>query len=410
MAYSNFMVQNGRMIARAARLTELRAALRRSRVVALIGPRQSGKTTLARQIVPASSLNYFDLEDPVSLARLAEPMTTLASLRGTVVIDEVQRRPDLFPTLRVLADRRPLTARFLILGSASPELSRQSTETLAGRIETMTLTGFSLGEVGVRVMDRHWRRGGFPPAFLARSDAASLTWRQQFIRTFLERDLPGLGVSLPAEALLRFFTMVAHYHGGMWNAADPARSLGVSEPTVRRYLDLFTGLFLVRQLPAWHANLGKRQVKAPKVYIRDSGLFHALLGLTTTQDLLSHPKAGASWEGYVLEEVLRVVRPEGAFFWATHTGAELDLLLLKGGRRYGVEMKRQDAPRLTPSMRVALEDLGLTRLTVLYPGTRRYALTERIMVVPAAELADGRPDAVIASPRRSQLSPPRLGG
>lgn len=398
------------MIARAARLTELRAALRRSRVVALIGPRQSGKTTLARQIVPAGSLNYFDLEDPVSLARLAEPMTTLAPLRGTVVIDEVQRRPDLFPTLRVLADRRPLPARFLILGSASPELSRQSSETLAGRIETMALTGFSLGEVGVRAMDRHWRRGGFPPAFLARSDAASLTWRQQFIRTFLERDLPGLGVSLPAEALLRFFTMVAHYHGGMWNAADPARSLGVSEPTVRRYLDLFTGLFLVRQLPAWHANLGKRQVKAPKVYIRDSGLFHALLGLTTTRDLLSHPKAGASWEGYVLEEVLRVVRPEGAFFWATHTGAELDLLLLKGGRRYGVEMKRQDAPRLTPSMRVALQDLGLTRLTVLYPGTRRYALTERIMVVPAAELADGRPDAVIASPRRSQLSPPPPGG
>lgn len=404
------MVQNGRMIARAARLTELRAALRRSRVVALIGPRQSGKTTLARQIVPASSLNYFDLEDPVSLARLAEPMTTLAPLRGTVVIDEVQRRPDLFPTLRVLADRRPLPARFLILGSASPALSRQSSETLAGRIETMTLTGFSLGEVGVRRMDRHWRRGGFPPAFLARSDAASLTWRQQFIRTFLERDLPGLGVSLPSEALLRFLTMVAHYHGGMWNAADPARSLGVSEPTVRRYLDLFTGLFLVRQLPAWHANLGKRQVKAPKVYIRDSGLFHALLGLTTTRDLLSHPKAGASWEGYLLEEVLRAVRPEGAFFWATHTGAELDLLLLKGGRRYGVEMKRQDAPRLTPSMRVALEDLGLTRLTVLYPGTRRYALTERIMVVPAAELADGRPDVVIASPRRSPLSPSRPRG
>jgi predicted AAA+ superfamily ATPase len=399
MAYSNFMVQNDRMIARAARLTELRAALRRSRVVALIGPRQSGKTTLARQIVPASSLNYFDLEDPVSLARLAEPMTALAPLRGTVVIDEVQRRPDLFPTLRVLADRRPLPARFLILGSASPELSRQSSETLAGRIETMTLTGFSLGEVGVRAMDRHWRRGGFPPAFLARSDAASLTWRKQFIRTFLERDLPALGVSLPAEALLRFFTMVAHYHGGMWNAADPARSLGVSEPTVRRYLDLFTGLFLVRQLPAWHANLGKRQVKAPKVYIRDSGLFHALLGLTTIRDLLSHPKAGASWEGYVLEEVLQVVKPEGAFFWATHTGAELDLLILKGGRRYGVEMKRQDAPRLTPSMRVALEDLELTRLTVLYPGTRRYALTERIVVVPAAELADGRSDAVIASPR-----------
>ncbi|MGH7375770.1 MAG: ATP-binding protein [Candidatus Rokuibacteriota bacterium] len=395
------------MIARASHLAELRAALGRSRVVALIGPRQSGKTTLARQIVPASSLNYFDLEDSVSLARLAEPMTTLTPLRGTVVIDEIQRRPDLFPTLRVLADRRPVPARFLILGSASPELLRQSSETLAGRIEMLTLTGLSLGEVGVRVMDRHWRRGGFPRGFLALSDAASLTWRQQFIRTFLERDLPGLGISLPAEALLRFFTMVAHYHGGVWNAADPARSLGVSEPTVRRYLDLFTGLFLVRQLPAWHANLGKRQVKAPKVYIRDSGLLHALLGLTTTRDLLSHPKAGASWEGYVIEEVLAVVRPEGAYFWATHTGAELDLLLLKGGRRYGVEVKRQDAPRLTPSMRVALEDLDLTGLTVVYPGARRYALAERIEVVPAAELADNRPDAVIARPRPAGRRRPR---
>ena len=392
---------DGGMIARPARLAELRAALKRSRVVALIGPRQSGKTTLARQIVPAGSLNYFDLEDPVSVARLAEPMTTLAPLGGTVVIDEIQRRPDLFPALRVLADRRPVPARFLILGSASPELLRQSAETLAGRIETITLTGFSLDEVGARAMDRHWRRGGFPPAFLARSDGASLIWRQQFTRTFLERDLPELGVSLPAAALMRFFTMVAHYHGGVWSAADPARSLGVSEPTVRRYLDLFTGLFLVRQLPAWHENLGKRQVKAPKVYIRDSGLLHAVLGLATPHELLSHPKAGASWEGYVLEEVLRAVRPEAAYFWATHTGAELDLLLLKGGRRYGVEVKRQDAPQLTPSMRIALDDLKLARLTVVYPGARRYALTDRVMVVPAVELASGKPEAVIAVPRRS---------
>lgn len=387
------------MVARAARLAELRAALKRSRVVGLIGPRQSGKTTLARQIVPAGSTNYFDLEDPVSLARLAEPMTTLAPLRGTIVIDEIQRRPDLFPALRVLADRRPLPARFLILGSASPELLRQSSETLPGRLETITLTGFSLAEVGASAMDRHWRRGGFPPAFLARSDAASLTWRQQFVRTFLERDLPALGVSLAPEALLRFFTMIAHYHGGVWSAADPARSLGLSEPTVRRYLDLFTGLFLVRQLPAWHENLGKRQVKAPKVYVRDSGLLHALLGLGTAHELLSHPKAGASWEGYVLEEVLQAVRPDGAYFWATHTGAELDLLLLKGGRRYGVEVKRQDAPRLTPSMRAALTDLKLTRLTVLYPGSRRYALADRMAVVPAVELAAGRADAVIRAPR-----------
>ncbi|MGH7366836.1 MAG: ATP-binding protein [Candidatus Rokuibacteriota bacterium] len=389
------------MIARVARLAELRAALRRSRVVALIGPRQSGKTTLARQIVPAGSLNYFDLEHPVSLARLAEPMTALAPLRGTVVIDEIQRRPDLFPALRVLADRPPVPARFLILGSASPELLRQSAETLAGRIETITLTGFSLEEVGARTLDRRWRRGGFPPAFLARSDAASLTWRQQFTRTFLERDLPGLGISLPAAALMRFFTMIAHYHGDIWNAADPARSLGVSEPTVRRYLDLFTGLFLVRQLPAWHENLGKRQVKAPKVYIRDSGLLHALLGLATPRELLSHPRMGASWEGYVLEEVLHAVRPDDAYFWATHTGAELDLLLFKAGRRYGVEVKRQDAPRLTPSMRVALGDLKLAHLTVLYPGARRYALTDRVTVLPAVELGGSRPEVLITGSRGS---------
>jgi len=389
------------MIARPARLAELRAALKRSRVVALIGPRQSGKTTLARQIVPAGSPNYFDLEDPVSLARLAEPMTTLAPLRGTVVIDEVQRRPDLFPALRVLADRRPVRARFLILGSASPDLLRQSAETLAGRIETITLTGFSLEEVGARAIDRHWRRGAFPPAFLAASDGASLAWRQQFTRTFLERDLPALGVSLPPEALLRFFTMIAHYHGGVWNAADPARSLGVSEPTVRRYLDLFTGLFLVRQLPAWHENLGKRQVKAPKVYIRDSGLLHGLLGLATSHELLSHPKAGASWEGYVLEELLHAARPESAYFWATHTGAELDLLLFKGGRRYGVEVKRQDAPRLTPSMQVALDDLKLARLIVVYPGPRRYALADRVMVVPAVELASSKAKMVITGPGSS---------
>jgi hypothetical protein len=288
----------------------------------------------------------------------------------------------------------------LILGSAAPELSRQSPETLAGRIETMTLTGFSLAEVGARAVDRHWRRGGFPLAFLARSEAGSFAWRQQFLRTFLERDLLTLGVTLPAEALMRFFTMVAHYHGGVWNAADPARSLGVSEPTVRRYLDLFTGLFLVRQLPAWHENHGKRQVKAPKVYIRDSGLLHTLLGLATPRELLSHPKAGASWEGYVLEEVLHVVRPEAAYFWATHTGAELDLLFFKAGKRYEVEVKFQDAPRLTPSMRIAFDDLRLERLTVLYPGEQRYPLSHRVTVVPAAELNAGKPGALIGGARR----------
>jgi len=393
------------MIERPRWLAEIRAALKRSRVTALVGPRQAGKTTLARQILAADAPGYFDLEDPRSLARLDEPMTALAPLKGIVVIDEIQRRPDLFPVLRVLSDRRPLAARFLILGSASPDLLRQSSETLAGRIETITLSGFGVDELGVRsgALRRLWRRGGFPPAYLARSERASYVWRQQFIQTYLERDLPQLGITIPATTLQRFWTMLAHYHGGIWNAAEAARSLGVTEPTARRYLDLLTGLFLVRQLRPWHENLKKRQVKSPKVYLRDSGLLHALLGLASERELLSHPKVGASWEGYAIEETLRVVRPDAAHFWATHTGAELDLLLLVRGRRYGVEVKFQDAPRLTSSMRIALEDLGLMRLTVLYPGHQRYDLERRVAVVPLAELATRGADAVIggAAPRRS---------
>ena len=367
----------------------MRRGLRRSRVVALIGPRQSGKTTLARQIVPNGSGNYFDLEDPTSRALLAEPMTALQGLRGIVVIDEVQHRPDLFPVLRVLADRKPVPARFLILGSASPDLLRQSSESLAGRIETIPVSGFSLDEIGDRALDRHWLRGGFPLSFLARTNADSVAWRQQFIQTFLERDLPQLGVTIPAPALLRFWTMVAHSHGGIWSAADPARSLGIGESTVRRYLDLFTSLLIVRQLQPWHENLSKRQVKAPKVYVRDSGLMHALLGIRSAKDLLSHPKCGASWEGYAIEEILKIFEPEQAYFWATHQGAELDLLLFKGGRRIGIEIKRADAPAITPSMRIAIADLGLHRLIVLYPGSRTYDLNSQVRVMPLDSLANG---------------------
>lgn len=376
------------MIERARWRAGLRAALGRSRVTALVGPRQAGKTTLAREIVRPDSPAYFDLEDPASLARLAEPMTALAPLRGVVVIDEIQRRPELFPVLRVLTDRRPPRARFLILGSASPELLRQSSETLAGRIEIVTLSGFDAGEVAHdgASLRRLWRRGGFPPAFLARSEAASFAWRQQFVRTFLEREVPQLGIAIPAPTLHRFWTMLAHYHGGIWNAAEAARSLGVSEPTARRYLDLLSGLFMVRQLQPWHENLKKRQVKSPKVYLRDSGLLHSLLGVGTEREMLSHPKAGASWEGFAIEQALRAVQPQAAHFWATHTGSELDLLLLVRGRRYGVEVKFQDAPRLTPSMRIAREDLGLTRLVVLYPGERRYRLDPHVEVVPLLEL------------------------
>ena len=383
------------MIPRPGLLSFLKAALRRSRVVALIGPRQAGKTTLAQWIVPADSPRYFDLEDPSSLARLDEPMTALEGLRGTVVIDEIQRRRDLFPVLRVLADRKPLPARFLILGSASPVLLRQASESLAGRIEMMTLSGFGLDELGSNALARHWRRGSFPPAYLARSEADSFRWRGQFIRTVLERDLPQLGVRISSATLHRFWMMLAHYHGNIWSAAEPARSLGLSQPTVRHYLDIMTDLFMVRQLPPWHENLLKRQVKSPKVYVRDSGLLHQLLGIKTERDLLGHPKMGNSWEGYAIEEVMKLTEPEGAYFWATHTGAELDLLILKDGRRYGIEVKRQDAPRLTASMRIALEDLKLDNLCVLYPGSRAYDISHRVRAVPLTSLAEGGADLVL---------------
>lgn len=374
------------MINRATTISAIETALARSRVTALIGPRQCGKTTLARRFVAPDSLNYFDLEDPVSLARLDEPMTALANLTGLVVIDEVQRRPELFPVLRVLADRSPLPARFLILGSAAPELLRQSSETLAGRLEIIRISGFTLAETGVENQPLHWLRGGFPCSYLAASDEDSLVWRKNFARTLVERDIPQLGIGIPAQALLRFWTMLAHYHGQIWNAAPPARSLGVSEPTVRRYLDLLEGVFMVRQLQPWHANLKKRQVKAPKVYLRDSGLLHHLLGIRYAADLLTHPGCGASWEGYVVEEALSAIQPDEAYFWATHNGAELDLLLIKNGKRIGIECKRADAPRITPSIKIAMSDLELDRLFVIFPGARSYSLAERVAAVPLVEL------------------------
>lgn len=375
------------MIARTHSIARLEIALSRSRITLLIGPRQCGKTTIARQFVPSDSANYFDLEDPVSLARLEEPMTALAPLTGLVVIDEVQRRPELFPILRVLADRQPLPARFLILGSAAPELLRQSSESLAGRMEIVAMSGFSLAEVGNEQQSRHWLRGGFPCSYLAASDNDSSAWLKSFTLTLVERDIPQLGIGVPAAMLIRFWTMLAHCHGQIWNAAPPARSLGVSEPTVRRYLDLLEGVFMVRQLQPWHANLKKRQVKSPKVYFRDSGVLHNLLGIRGDRELLNHPACGASWEGYVIEEAIRVVSPDESYFWATHNGAELDLLLVKNGFRIGIECKRSDAPRLTPSMRTSLTDVELDRLVVIYPGTRRYSLAEGVEVLPLVELA-----------------------
>ena len=374
------------MIERKPDIDLVRHALRRSPVVALLGPRQCGKTTLARQFVAPDSLNYFDLEDPASLSRLDEPDTALRPLKKLVVIDEVQRRPELFSLLRVLADRRPLPARFLILGSVSLDLLRQSSESLAGRIETLPLEGFRLADLGASAQGRHWLRGGFPRAYTPRLEANSLSWRRQFLQTFIERDLPQLGIRIPAVAVRRFWNMLAHYHGQTWNAAELARGLAVNESTVRHYLDLLTGVFMVRQLQPWHENLGKRQVKAPKVYVRDSGLLHTLLGITSQRDLEYHPKVGASWEGYAVEETIKALQPDEAYYWATYNRAELDLLLFKKGRRIGVECKRADAPTLTPSMRIALSDLKLDYLYVAYPGTKAYKLARNVEVVPLAKL------------------------
>jgi predicted AAA+ superfamily ATPase len=376
------------MIKRLSLLFQIQTSLQRSRIVALIGPRQSGKTTLAQSIVAPNSVNYFDLEDPVSFSRLEEPMTTLSMLQGLVVIDEIQRRPELFPLLRVLADRQPLPAKFLILGSTSPTLIRSASESLAGRLETIQVCGFSLAEVGAGAVMTHWLRGGFPLSFLAENDSNSTIWRQNFIQSFLERDLPQWGIRIPAATLRRFWSMLAHYHGQIWNAAEAASSFGVSEMTISHYLDILEGVFMIRLLRPWHANLQKRQVKSPKVYFHDSGLLHYLLGIRSDLDLYTHPKIGASWEGYAIEETIKAIAPDESYFWKTHNGAELDLLLMKDGQRIGVECKRMDAPRLTPSMRIAMNDLQLDRMIILYPGERNYPLTDQIQVVPLVQLVD----------------------
>jgi len=383
------------MIKRDAYKEYVEHALGRSRAVALLGPRQCGKTTLAREFVDIDSPNYFDLEDNSSLIGLADPKTALAPLKELVVIDEIQRRPEIFPILRVLLDRTPLPAKFLILGSASPDLLRQSSESLAGRLELIEMDGFNLSEVGEKKSSSLWTRGGFPLSFLAKSEADSFAWRNSFIKTFLERDLRQQGIDVPTVALHRFWTMLAHSHGQIWNAAPFATSLGLSQPTVRKYLDILTGLFMVRQIQPWYANIKKRQVKAPKVYIRDTGILHSLLGIKIEAELPRHPACGASWEGFVIEEVIHAVEPDDVYYWATHQGAEIDLILFKGGKMYGVEIKRQDAPTMTLSMRIALEDLKLERIAVIYPGTKRYELHKKISVVPFQQVV-GKMESIFA--------------
>ena len=377
------------MIQRNTILASLRRALGRSPVVVLAGPRQCGKTTLARLLVPEQSLNYFDLEDPASLARLDEPMTALDPLQGLVVIDEVQRRPDLFPVIRVLVDREKNPARFLILGSASGDLLRQTSESLAGRMERVTIGGFSLHELGPETEQTLLLRGGFPRSFLAPDESASSAWRKSFIQTLLERDFPQWGVRVPAVALQRFWSMLAHYHGQTWSAAEHARALGVSQSTTRRHLDLLTDALMVRQLQPFHANISKRQVKSPKVYVRDSGLLHQLLGIDTMKALVTHPKVGASWEGFVVEQLLMTVDHDEAFFWATHQGAEIDLVLRRGTDLFGVECKRSDTPRMTKSITISLNDLNLAGVAVVYPGSKRFPIADRVEAVPLRSIGEG---------------------
>ncbi len=373
------------MIERSATVL-VRDALKRTPIVSLLGPRQSGKTTLARALARGRQATLFDLEDPTDLARLSLPMGALGPLRGLVVIDEVQRLSSLFEVLRVLADRPRTPARFLILGSADPRLLRQVSESLAGRVSHIDIGGFDLSEAGPDSFQRLWLRGGLPRSYLARTNAASLAWRKDYVRDFLQRDLSALGVTIPSATLGRFWNMVAHYHGGIWNAAEFARSLGASENTARHYLDLLSGAWAVRQLQPWFENMGKRQIRSPKVYVRDVGLLHALLDLETHGQLMGHQKVGASFEGFVIEQVVSLLRARDAYFWGTHQGAELDLLIMHKGQRLGFEVKLSESPTVTKSMRTAIADLGLSRLLVVYPGRASFPMDEKVEAVAVADL------------------------
>ena len=375
------------MIQRQDLLERVRRALARNPIVAIVGPRQCGKTTLAQQFLPEAESTYFDLEDPAVADALADPMTTLTPLRGLIVIDEAQRRPELFPVLRVLADRKKHDAHFLILGSASPELSRQASESLAGRVEIIEMTGFAQTEIPAADQHKLWLRGGFPRSFLARNEADSYEWRRQFVRTFVERDIALLGFHIAPAAIGRFWTMLAHYHGQVFNGSEIASALSVGTQTAHNYLDALEQTFMVRRLPPWYVNVGKRLVKSPKIYLRDSGLFHSLQNIRDTGVLVAHPKVGASWEGFALEQILRQFPGEDAYFYAIHSGSELDLYLPALG--LGFEIKRKDAPKRTRSMDITMQDLGLKKLYVIYPGTRSYPLDKNIQAVPLSANLNG---------------------
>ena len=378
------------MIRRRPHQQRVLALLEQFPVVAILGARQVGKTTLAREIAADTAARWFDLENPRDRTALAEPQLVLEAIEGLVVIDEVQQLPELFALLRVLVDDPSRSHRYLILGSAAPELLRQGSETLAGRIAFHQLDGFDLTELGAERWRTRWLRGGFPDSFLAADDPASLRWREAFIDTFLARDLAAMGFGVSPVAMRRFWTMLAHWHGQTWNGAEFGRAFGVADTTVRRYLDLLAGTYMARILQPWHENLRKRQVKSPKVYLRDSGLLHALLGLDDMDALQSHPKVGASFEGLALETVIRIedARPYECFFWATHQGAELDLLIVRGQERIGYEFKHTATPRRTRSMTIAMADLGLDRLDVVWPGDGAWPIGERMRAVGLETLVE----------------------
>ncbi len=378
------------MLKRANHLKTLHTLLRQNPAVGLLGPRQIGKTTLADQLASLwpTQVHRFDLEDERDLERLSSPMQALEGLRGLVILDEVQHRKELFKTLRVLCDRNPLPARFLVLGSASPELLKQSSESLAGRISYFELPGISLTETRQNDWNPLWLRGGFPRSLLALNEKASLDWRRNLVRTFLERDLPGLDVRFPAETMRRFWTMLAHAHGQIWNSSEFSRSFGVSDKTIRNYLGVLSDTYMVRLLQPFYENLGKRQVRSPKVYFRDSGLFHLLAGILDRKQLETHPRCGASWEGFALEQVIQISGAwnEQCYFWATHQGAELDLLIVRGSQRTGFEFKFSPTPGYTPSMKHAMSDLKLNRLWVIHPGKKRYPLGDKAEAIPLTQL------------------------
>ena len=382
------------MLNRPGYLKDLSSAIRRSPITALLGPRQSGKTTLARMFVEGQEAAFFDLESFPDQQRLQNPELVLSSLDGLVILDEIQILPELFQVLRVLVDRPDNKARFLILGSASPTIIKTALETLAGRVEFIELSGFDLSETGNENWKKHWLRGGFPRAYLAESENDSLAWREGFIRTFLERDIPQLGINIPAIAMRRFWTMLAHYHGQTWNASELGRSMGLSDKTVRSYLDILTGTFMVRQLQPWFENIGKRQVKSPKIYLRDTGLLHSLLDIPDWHSLLGQPKIGASWEGYVIEQILQTLHPSQAYFWATHSGAEIDLVFPYKGSKFGVEVKFNEAPKITASMRSARKELRLDHLWIIYPGKESYPVAEKISVCSLSDI-DRLPEQVV---------------